>query len=70
MCFILLVDLDYFTIALVLGVLVDMHNGYLSFCFLARNISVITLICPSESALLQGKLIKLKSGVVVSCFPA
>jgi hypothetical protein len=62
--------LGYFTFVSPLGVLVDMHNWYLSFCFLARNIKFICLFRPSKSALLQGELAKLMCCTMVSCFLA
>jgi hypothetical protein len=62
--------LGYFTLVSPLGVLVDMHNRYLSFRFLARNIKFICLFRPSKSALLQGELAKLMCDTMVSCFLA
>ena len=70
MYFIPLFNFGCFTVVLVLGVLADMHNRYLSFCFLDHNISFVWLIRQSEPALLRGELAKLMCGAMVSCFPA
>ena len=65
-----LFDFGCLTLISALGVLADMHNQYLSFCFLARNILLVWLIRSSELAKLLGKLANLMCGAVVSRFLA